>query len=1265
MSKDYAEELLQSIDTVISARLNDISYDRTIVCTITDASKRDYGQYTVTDGSTTFEAYSDNTTYMTNQQVQVTVPNGDWSAQKVIVSRYVTNDNPIAYRSPTSGITKTKSLVNGKSASIDANSDISEVEINIEDIAFSENNDKYLCIKALFKTENIKNDIIVSGSYGIRVKINNIVFQLDSEKDMFGDIYNFADFVAQEQAFSIPADITKIDSFSVELYQDNNFKLYQDNAYAPINAEALKISAKNIQIYFGGIIDGFGPSISTDEELYYYPGRKEPKDDCKRTVNLLWGEKDENGNAIELDKNAIITWYADTKEGTLKKLITKTTHETSVEIQCVKELTYTNVQAVVERIENAADKTAIYKSDILQFKNYESKTRTIPKSDLQLRINNVYGDNQSYAKDFYSCYDQYYNVLTEDGKSILRKDGKYYIIKDEKEKEEIFKSKDGFIFYDKDDNFILTEHNLYRTVQIEWISRSGVIDSSFFQGEGVKVEWEYPTENTMIECIEHLTTDIKKDKIENVVWNPLGPTLTYLIATTYSPSNTNNTIKCKITIPSVDGKSSDIVYELEKELSFSYKYINVNDGFESPPSIIISDIADEVAQNQFTKIDVKSYLTQENIFNGLTKGGTIQGLFKDDEGNLYINGSYIATGILRSNNWSGTLTYHYKVNDIEKTLSYQTFEFAEKAIALAQENGSLHPSWNNGWWSLSANSGMYIDLNEGKIVADNFELNAWKNNGNKGLYLNSNPSKSSGLTPAQSFIEIGDASNGNFINYNADGNMTIQTNNKFTLNAWKYDTKNNKYRGVYLDSEGSKNGIYFIAGDGQGDVAAEEDIVATNLIQVDKGGVKIAANQFKLDAWEEGSNQGGIYVDSSAANGYYFKVGGKNNYLTYMNDTDGTLEISGKITANTGRIGAWHIGSVNGNTAAAYNSGIYSIANDDTSESGGLYSTQLDEYGRTHYGMGFFNTADSDSPALWIGYTGGGNTPYEQSGWASNTKFYVTAEGKMYAKEVEIKGKIEASSLTTTGGGNLGGWMFDNGAFYKQSDDEGDKYAIAFTFGDVGGTGRCFGIGEIDDIYGKWGDNVGFSVTGQGKLAATGANITGTINADGGRIGGWNLWFEETPIQSLPKSSLTAGTIGENGSIHLYTYFTGGKVEIGGHKDENWRLTIGPGFGVNKDGVLYASEIWTIGKDATAEAKSICIQEGQIFFENPETNEKTFQIVAGGGDYTSAYIWFFTGGLYEDDSNNMHLTSDNDIYLSINGTQKKLTWDSNGYLKGA
>jgi hypothetical protein len=53
-SEQYVSSLLGAIDTVISERLTQLAYDKTIVCTITDNSNAKNGVYQVSDGSVKF-----------------------------------------------------------------------------------------------------------------------------------------------------------------------------------------------------------------------------------------------------------------------------------------------------------------------------------------------------------------------------------------------------------------------------------------------------------------------------------------------------------------------------------------------------------------------------------------------------------------------------------------------------------------------------------------------------------------------------------------------------------------------------------------------------------------------------------------------------------------------------------------------------------------------------------------------------------------------------------------------------------------------------------------------------------------------------------------------------------------------------------------------------------------------------------------------------------------------------------------------------------
>ena len=85
--------LFGATDKIIAQRMKNLEYDKTIIATIEDASNRDKGEYIVTDGSSRFKAFSENTKYNNGNTVYISIPNGDFRANKRIVGKYVENNS--------------------------------------------------------------------------------------------------------------------------------------------------------------------------------------------------------------------------------------------------------------------------------------------------------------------------------------------------------------------------------------------------------------------------------------------------------------------------------------------------------------------------------------------------------------------------------------------------------------------------------------------------------------------------------------------------------------------------------------------------------------------------------------------------------------------------------------------------------------------------------------------------------------------------------------------------------------------------------------------------------------------------------------------------------------------------------------------------------------------------------------------------------------------------------------------------------------------
>ena len=89
---EMLDNVFQAIDTIVQKRISGLNFDKTLTCQIINIDTRDKGEYIVTDGSSTFKAYSEKTNYSLNSWVYVTIPNGDFNEKKLIAGKYIEGD---------------------------------------------------------------------------------------------------------------------------------------------------------------------------------------------------------------------------------------------------------------------------------------------------------------------------------------------------------------------------------------------------------------------------------------------------------------------------------------------------------------------------------------------------------------------------------------------------------------------------------------------------------------------------------------------------------------------------------------------------------------------------------------------------------------------------------------------------------------------------------------------------------------------------------------------------------------------------------------------------------------------------------------------------------------------------------------------------------------------------------------------------------------------------------------------------------------------
>lgn len=280
---DYGELFCLAVDEIVKKRLEGVSYDSTILCTIVDDSSKEKGVYVVTNnGTTKFNAVSDNTSYRNNDNVYVQIPGGDWLQQKTIISKKTDNLNEsYVYKKPFSSLVD----ITGNLISSNINSNETGLIANAfdPDIKDDPEKDKYddqyqavtlwtynandvkalrneqgsphsaytrLGIQAKFQSwlnpfyvipldssdeEEERASVaryIVEGDYGLRLRIRTIDEIVSKEEegkeacydlylncaDMNGNPYDFQSFYVQEKVFDI-SEVGKIVAMELQFYQ--------------------------------------------------------------------------------------------------------------------------------------------------------------------------------------------------------------------------------------------------------------------------------------------------------------------------------------------------------------------------------------------------------------------------------------------------------------------------------------------------------------------------------------------------------------------------------------------------------------------------------------------------------------------------------------------------------------------------------------------------------------------------------------------------------------------------------------------------------------------------------------------------------------------------------------------------------------------------------------------------------------------------------------------------------------------------------------
>ena len=249
----------------------------------------------------------------------------------------------------------------------------------------------------------------------------------------------------------------------------------------------------------------------------------------------------------------------------------------------------------------------------------------------------------------------------------------------------------------------------------------------------------------------------------------------------------------------------------------------------------------------------------------------------------------------------------------------------------------------------------------------------------------------------------------------------------------------------------------------------------------------------------------GIYIGT---NGIF--IGKKDG--DYIKATvDGTIDISGKITANSGTIGGWTIGAD--------------------------YLGDESELKKCTIGI---RKGTADTNIVFFAGTESGKNDI------STAKFKVTKAGALTATNANIKGAITATS------GKIGTWTIGSNFFGDGS--ELNKCTVGIKQGS--GNNDVIFFAGVDSKSGETADSAKFRVQKNGNMIATAGNI-----------GGWNIGAKL--LYAKPNSSNYTGYVALDGSTDKYPLSGLTKPKdtmyamwAGDQKPEN------APFSVTKDGVV-------------------------------------------------------------------------------------------------
>lgn len=1095
---NYSEQIFQSIDTIISQRLNEVKFDRTITCEVI-AGVKDYpNKYWVSDGATKFQACvaDSSRTYAEKQKVYVLIPNGDYnSADKVIIGSYTADELPKnLYTNPFDHLVYNSKVSFGPYAldkyietSIDTESLVLADE---REIAFNYSNTipfDYIGLDFSFNTTDLYG--MKKGNYGIQFTLKNkdieiFTSAIDSSQ-LYGDIYNFNSLMKMQHLFPIPVgvDITQANELVINLYQKGNFDIAKKRIYL-----------KEASFYFGYDVEKINSNkliLHLDKSQSLIFKKNEDEEKLKRKLYLEWQDADLN-KIYSLDQEQpssekysyTIYWckyipgYKKGNGDIEETGVYWKTIETNSFSQEVKLKHQNNTQQFKVGVKYRNEEE---KKELIDQQGKEKKAviqdTSLPNEEKQKKINEIEEKYRKLIDALWKYLES--NVLIFTNEDVKPEPGS---TNNSEDSIKLTCSDSGvYNYYTSYGKIIDSKYkNLERTITASFLDGYDIADTT------TNVKWSI----VGIDETNQKSTMINQKTATNNLF-------TFTIKDNYIPGiKDQNTILCEATLSNGEIRRGKITLRFGEANSAGSQYAFNIDFPDNVNCLYIGDTA---------PIEIK--YTFESRSGEKVEEPTIIWSWLDDtdHGDITLNtntGTLIAPSIMPAQNHAilvATIEDYPLNNGLQTDLkaylpiplsadrnkyqymsgpTYLIYDSTGSAVLnYSKENYVLYPTDDSETWR-----------------AEDYMPNTPQLSFKKGKWYLQPLALAPNNLPVTCLKAIRDPAGDNTIVWSQPIFSTRERWDMDALNNWNgtflQDTEKNRLFAATIAAGGKNAEDNTFSGVlmGQSLDPTNKALEETGLYGIDKGIVKYYLNNSGAFFVGDGNN----YISfNDAVKGKEFenslRIKTDNFYLSASNnlliDSETGISLGEKLKLNidgTATIGGWIIDS----------NSIYNIAT-------------IDAQNKYEF-------------RLWNPSVAGGTIISCQNLITNKIPFFVNRDGFLYASNAKIEGTITATD------GKVGGWNIDTNRIYNTNSTTGYTFTL-WNPGIAGGT-----IISCDN-----GNDYPFYVNRDGSLHCSNATIKGTVQADVGYFGDFKIGRGRGP-----NSMSASGFTGEGGTAPYRRYLS-------------------------------------------------------------------------------------------------------------------------------